>query len=405
MHAKVCRVSLVVAALVAAGRMSGAFEGAARGQAIAAVESSSLSLGQLILRENFDDNEKNAIWRLYAEDPANCALVETNGCLELQAKPAATDAQALYVSSGWRFDPNSDFAMKVDLQYTPVTYAKGWVGFGLTTSNKKPRWQQIGIGMGASGMYPHFWYRTADGLGADTSVAPRLTDKATMYISYHAATDELYVGDGGYGPENAWMVFPDTIKGRWGGQPLYVWLGGSANGLSIASGQATLDNLLVESGTVLQASLCDVYRFWSAKAQRHFYTIDKAEKEKLLTEYAAAWTYEGSVFAAFRDDSDPATRPIYRFWSDRLGGHFYTMDEQEKDKLIEEQRNTWTFEGVAFYAYPSGLQPVWSCPVYRFWSPIRDSHFYTADEAEKDGLITKYPTVWTYEGIAWYALR
>jgi hypothetical protein len=40
--------------------------------------------------------------------------------------------------------------------------------------------------------------------------------------------------------------------------------------------------------------------------------------------------------------------PVYRFWSEKLAGHFYTIDEAEKNKLIREQSQVWTFEGVVF---------------------------------------------------------
>jgi hypothetical protein len=405
MQAVIRIVSLVVAAAVAVGGVSGGFGGVAGGQVIGAAQSPTLSLGQLILRENFDDNEKNVIWRTYAEDSANCTVTETNHRLEVRTTSSAAGAWAMYVANSWRFDPEADFSMKVDLQYTPLTYAKGLVGFGLTPDAEHPRRQQIGVGIGASSMHPHFWYKTVNGISSDTSTAPRFANSATMYLSYCASADELYVGDSGYGADHAWITFPGLIKGQWGGKPLYVWLGGSADGLSLTSGQAFLDNLLIENGDLLEASLRDVYRFWSPKTGKHFFTIDSNEKERLLIEYSLVWTYEGVAFAAFCDDSDPLTRPVYRFWSDKLSSHFYTMDEQERDKLIKEQAKTWVFEGVAFYVYPSGLQPAMTYPVYRFWSPVRGGHFYTADESEKENLIAKYSRVWTYEGIAWYALR
>jgi hypothetical protein len=47
----------------------------------------------------------------------------------------------------------------------------------------------------------------------------------------------------------------------------------------------------------------------------------------------------------------------------------------------------------------SGVQAV-----YHFRSPQHAGHFYTISEQEKDKLINDYPPdVWTYEGIAWYA--
>ena len=43
--------------------------------------------------------------------------------------------------------------------------------------------------------------------------------------------------------------------------------------------------------------------------------------------------------------------PVYRFWSGELGCHFYTMDKDEKDKLVDVYSHVWTFEDIAWYAY------------------------------------------------------
>jgi hypothetical protein len=100
---------------------------------------------------------------------------------------------------------------------------------------------------------------------------------------------------------------------------------------------------------------------------------------------------------------DPELAPVYRFWSDKLGGHFYTISETEKDKLIRDYRDTWTFEGIAFYAYPPDRAPIGSKPVYRFWSNSTGRHFYSISEREKQKLVDEYARLWTFEGIAWYA--
>jgi hypothetical protein len=63
----------------------------------------------------------------------------------------------------------------------------------------------------------------------------------------------------------------------------------------------------------------------------------------------------------------------------------------------------WTYEGIAFYAYPEGQQPGDAEVVYRFWSPVLETHFYTIRESEKNKLVDNYSHVWTYEGTAWYA--
>ena len=75
----------------------------------------------------------------------------------------------------------------------------------------------------------------------------------------------------------------------------------------------------------------------------------------------------------------------------------------EKEGLEASYSHVWTYEGPAFYAYPEGKQPADAVPVYRFWSNAAGYHFYTINEAERDHLIANYPYAWAYEGVAWYA--
>ncbi len=146
-----------------------------------------------------------------------------------------------------------------------------------------------------------------------------------------------------------------------------------------------------------------VYRFWSPVYSRHFYTIREAERDKLISQYPQVWTYERTAYRAFADDSRADLSPIYRFWSGTLSAHFYTINRAERDKLMDRYSRVWTYEGIAFYAYAEGFQPPDTVPLYRFWSGTLNCHFYTSKESEKQKLIDQYRPVWTYEGIAWYA--
>ena len=38
-------------------------------------------------------------------------------------------------------------------------------------------------------------------------------------------------------------------------------------------------------------------------------------------------------------------------------------------------------------------------------TPVSGGHFYTMNETEKNKLITTYPDAWTYEDVAWYAFE
>jgi len=146
-----------------------------------------------------------------------------------------------------------------------------------------------------------------------------------------------------------------------------------------------------------------VYRFWSPVLSRHFYTISETERDKLINNYSHVWTYEGPAYSAFADSNQPGTLPIYRFWSGTLNAHFYTMSESEKNKLIDNYSNVWTYEKIAFYAYAAGSRPLETSAVYRLWSGTLNCHFFTISQTEKDKLVNLYSHVWTYEKIAWYA--
>jgi len=369
----------------------------------AAQAADTITLGQFILRDTFNDNLTGPMWRVLADDPNLCTMKEVNQRLELQATNQVSVVSAGYVSSGWRLDPRCDFSVKVDYHYDLMSFAVGWVSLGVTPEVGDPWEQNAVIGVGCAHGYANYWFRKQAGFSVDSDSAQRSGTNGTLYISYNAGTDELYLGLADYGPDDAWSVLPGLRNVKWGNRPVYIWLAGGCEGLNVPSGRVYLDNLLVQTGTVIEASLKEVHRFWSPVLERHFYTISEAEKEKLVLQFNDTWRYEGVAYHAFSTDADLDTTPVYRFWSDKLSGHFYTTSAKEKDWLIAEYPHVWTLEGVAFYVYPEGRQPVGTVPVYRFWSPTKSAHFYTTSEAERDGLQANYSNVWTYEGIAWYA--
>ncbi len=366
-------------------------------------QSSTIALGQLLLRDNFDDNQRGSMWRLYNEDPNTCGVVETNGRLEFRSTATSANAFAGYIANTWRLDPKEDFAFRVDAHYDLQTLAGGWINVGIAPSAETPRIRSIELGIGCSGLLPFYWYDHIDEWPIQSARGSRVRNDVVLYVSYTTEDDTLYISDSGYGPEAAWMSFPDVLQGLWAGEPVFVYLGGRSEGLEVGAGQAYLDNLLVEQGLVVQASLQEVYRFWSPLIGGHFYTMNELEKELVLLDFSHVWVYEGVAYYAYPDNSDSACRPVYRFWSDSLSRHFYTISESEKSALFNQNPAVWSYEGVAFYAYPAGSQPDWTLPVYRFCDKSTSAYFYTMDEAEKTRVLNQYGEVFTYEGIVWYA--
>ena len=148
-----------------------------------------------------------------------------------------------------------------------------------------------------------------------------------------------------------------------------------------------------------------IFRFWSSVLGRHFYTTSESERDFVMHTWPDTWTdYEGVGYYLPVDETDPNVMPVYRFWSSLLASHFYTISEQERDSILATYPTyIWELEGVVFYAYPAGQQPAGTKPVYRFWSDVLGTHFYTIDEAEKDYILLHWPHAWEYESIAWYA--
>ena len=104
----------------------------------------------------------------------------------------------------------------------------------------------------------------------------------------------------------------------------------------------------------------------------------------------------------YMDVADNAA-PVYHFTSATSTRHFCTISEEEKYDLIDNHSDIWTYEGIAFFAYPEGRQPADARPVHRFWSSDVGRHLYTMDEGQKQLLVELFPHVWKYEGVAWYA--
>lgn len=146
-----------------------------------------------------------------------------------------------------------------------------------------------------------------------------------------------------------------------------------------------------------------VYHFRSLVGDRHFYTLSAAEREKLTTIPPALWVFEDIAYYAFHEPIQENLHPVYRFWSPVLETHFWTIHEEERLFLEQEYPDIWVFEGVAFYAFPQTLQPLDALPVYRFWSGRFGRHFYTIDEAVKNEMLRNESDQWEYEGPAWYA--
>lgn len=364
---------------------------------------SDAGVGTRVISDDFDDNRRDPMWSLDVDVPATCWLDETSERLELQATSKADWSSAFYLAEGWAVEPTWDFSLSVDYRQDAELGDATWLSVVLTPDVDNRGSRHVAFGVGTDDAFPYLWVEAIDEAIQYSRSTARRDDEGTLYVSYDAYVDELYFSDRGYGPENAWVTLKGIPLGAWAGLPITVGIGGGSNGVEIDSGQAFFDNFVLEAGTSVPEQLAPVYRFWSPVLLSHFYTIDAVERDRVMKKYTDVWVFEEEAFHVGAEPFDSGLVPVYRFWSPETGMHQYTIDEEERDRLIKEGKSTWVFEGIAFYVYPEGQQPKETKPVYRFLNRRNGAQFYTISEQERDRVLKQYPDVFTFEGIAFYA--
>ena len=151
--------------------------------------------------------------------------------------------------------------------------------------------------------------------------------------------------------------------------------------------------------TAKALDLADVYRFFNRATGVHFYTADAAERAHVL----ATWPQfadEGAVWRALRT-ADGATRSRCGDSSTGIPARISTRPTQPSGSASSPTWPQFADEGAAFHAYLSDAFD--RAPVHRFYNTQTRTHFYTAQDAERDFVQRTFPQ-FAYEGVAYYAV-
>ncbi|HUS73313.1 MAG TPA: kelch repeat-containing protein, partial [Sedimentisphaerales bacterium] len=208
--------------------------------------------------DNFDDNSRDtSLWNLYEDDHNNAWLDETIQRLEFRSTADANDTAALYIANDWGFLPTADFSFKVDFHYSSIVAGSVLLGIRKDEeSGENEVWLEAGYEEAADPYSAFFWDAIADGNQFDggENEQSRSLDDGTLYISYNAATDDLYVSGRGYWADDAWDTISGLVQGAWGADMVSPLLGGCSGESygALPSGVAYLDNFIVDSGTIVQ---------------------------------------------------------------------------------------------------------------------------------------------------------
>jgi hypothetical protein len=140
-----------------------------------------------------------------------------------------------------------------------------------------------------------------------------------------------------------------------------------------------------------------VFRFYNVKTGTHFYTGTVEERDSVIATLGWLYRYEGVAYTADTYGSSNLT-PLYRFYNKKTGTHFYTADQNEKNNTLNNLGATYQLDGITYFVsnVPGGVT------VYRFYNVKTGTHFYTADTTERDRVINTLGYLFRYEGPAYY---
>jgi hypothetical protein len=150
------------------------------------------------------------------------------------------------------------------------------------------------------------------------------------------------------------------------------------------------------------------YRDWNTSWPENSWSITENS-----TGYQSRYSFLLAAFASRATDAPtppPATgpsgslalAPLYRFHRKDNNSHFFTAFEEEKNGVLANMSPlVWTLEGTSHRVLLT--QPEGALPVYRLFNRRSGSHFYTLGEAERDDVLKNLPEVYRLEGVAFFA--
>ncbi len=161
-----------------------------------------------------------------------------------------------------------------------------------------------------------------------------------------------------------------------------------------------------------------VHRFFQYEKGFHFYTADENERENVFErsiDGELKYNYENVAYRVLASDKDSLTgetiegaKPVYRFFNTDTGAHLYTMDENEKDYILENLSN-YSFDGINYYGFEVQPEDIETVPLYRMYNTQSGSHLFTIDSNEfntiKNSEEFSYFNVEGNEGVTYYVME
>ena len=145
-----------------------------------------------------------------------------------------------------------------------------------------------------------------------------------------------------------------------------------------------------------------VYRFFDRSNGTYFYTASASEAQS-VSQTRPDLVPEGTngigLLAISPASNDPNAAPVYRFFDTKFGTHFFTASASERDTIIATRTDLSYEPNSVFYEHTTFQTG--DIPVYRFFDNVHGTHFYTDSEAERATIINTRTDL-VAEGVGFY---
>ena len=197
--------------------------------------------------DNFNDNDRSAMWRSFRDNYILTKISEEQNRLEILAPEPNNTTAAFFGNNSWTLDPNQDFALQIDFHYDLNSSLRGWVGISIENQQG-----YFTISAGADGNDSYYYYETVEDGNIVSEHQVRDSNEGTLYIWYDVDSNSMYLSHIGFDVEDAyqWQSVANPMQQDWT-SPLNIYAGGGTDGDPLTGDVAHLDNFKLVQGTIL----------------------------------------------------------------------------------------------------------------------------------------------------------
>lgn len=144
-----------------------------------------------------------------------------------------------------------------------------------------------------------------------------------------------------------------------------------------------------------------MYRAYNIERDFHFFTQNRLEFQSAV---AAGWRDENTGQKGFSVTQEvlPSTQLLNRVYNPNKGSHYYTLDTNERDALVNAG---WVSEGTVGRLFTT--QVPGTTELFRLYNRNSGVHLFTIEASVKNAILASFPGIWEQHasvGFAFYAL-